>query len=133
MAITVAIGFIIVGVVPFFDDFLSLIGALINPVFTNVLPGFMILYFLGNNLVRVSDGNPYDATEGPASPTIWLPAAFKKYRSGWKQALAVAGAVFMIISGVFIIIGGTYSTILNIQASYKDESVSGVFSCGDNS
>ncbi|KAJ5349936.1 hypothetical protein N7541_007663 [Penicillium brevicompactum] len=133
MAITVAIGFIIVGVVPFFDDFLSLIGALINPVFTNVLPGFMILYFLGNNLVRVSDGNSYDATEGPVSPTAWLPAAFKKYRSGWKQALAIAGAVLMIISGAFIIIGGTYSTILNIQGSYKDGSVSGVFSCGDNS
>ncbi|CAG8381167.1 unnamed protein product [Penicillium salamii] len=133
MAVTVAIGFIIVGVVPFFEDFLSLIGALINPVFTNVLPGFMILYFLGVNPASVSDGYSHDTTEESASPMVWLPAAFKAYRSGWKQALALVGAFLMILLGAFIIVGGTYSTVLNIQASYRHGSVSGVFSCGDNS
>lgn len=133
MAVTVAIGFIIVGVVPFFGDFLGLIGALINPVFTNILPGFMILYFLGRNPTIFSDEYPHDPTQEPASSMVWLLAACKSYRSGWKQALALVGAILIIILGAFIIVGGTYSTVLNIQASYKDGSVSGVFSCGDNS
>ena len=51
MTVTVVFGFIIVGVVPFFDDFLSLVGALFNPVFTNIIPGFMMLFFIGRKPV----------------------------------------------------------------------------------
>jgi amino acid permease len=133
MAVTVVFGFIVVGVVPFFDDFLSLVGALINPVFTNVLPGFMILFYLGANPSRASDSVRNVETGNVISPMIWLPNAFKTYRNGWKQASALVGGIFMILLGAFIIVGGTYSTVLRIQASYHDGSVSGVFSCGDNS
>jgi amino acid permease len=133
MAVTVIFGFIIVGVVPFFDDFLSLVGALINPVFTNVLPGFMILFFLAENPSKARDRVQNGETEGSTSPMIWLPNAFRAYRKGWKQALVLVGAIFMILLGAFIIVGGTYSNILSIQASYDDGSVSGVFSCADNS
>jgi amino acid permease len=133
MAVTVVFGFIVVGVVPFFDDFLSLVGALINPVFTNVLPGLMILFYLGANPSRASDSVQNGETGKVLSPMIWLPNAFKAYRNGWKQASALVGGIFMILLGAFIIVGGTYATVLSIQASYLDGSVSGVFSCGDNS
>lgn len=133
MTVTVVFGFIIVGVVPFFDDFLSLVGALFNPVFTNVFPGLMILFYLGEKPIIASDRVQTVETVKTISPMVWLPAAFKAYRNGWKQALALAGAIFLIVSGLFIIVGGTYSSVLSIQASYDDGSVSGVFSCGNNS
>jgi Transmembrane amino acid transporter protein. len=133
MTVTVVFGFIIVGVVPFFDDFLSLVGALFNPVFTNVLPGLMVLFYLGEQPSIASDGVLRVETAKTISPIIWLPNAFKAYQNGWKQVLALVGGIFMIVSGVFITVGGTYSAILSIQVSYNDGSVSGVFSCGDNS
>ncbi|KAK4866831.1 hypothetical protein LT330_007994 [Penicillium expansum] len=133
MTITVVFGFIIVGVVPFFDDFLSLVGALFNPVFTNVFPGLMVLFYLGEQPIIASERVQSVETAKTISPMIWLPIAFKAYRNGWKQALALAGGIFLIVSGLFIMIGGTYSSILSIQASYDDGSVSRVFSCGDNS
>jgi amino acid permease len=133
MAVTAVFGFIVVGIVPFFDDFLSLVGALINPVFTNILPGLMILFYLGANPSRAS-GRVQNVEMGKLiSPMIWLQNAFKAYRNGWKQASALVGGIFMILVGAFIIVGGTYSTVLGIKASYHDGSVSGVFSCGDNS
>lgn len=52
MVVTVVSGSIIVGVVPFFDNFLSLVGALVNPIFTNIFPGFMILFFLAHQSNR---------------------------------------------------------------------------------
>ncbi|OQE39985.1 hypothetical protein PENCOP_c006G05007 [Penicillium coprophilum] len=133
MAVTVVFGFIIVGVVPFFGNFLSLVGALINPVFTNILPGFMIIFFLAENPSRASIGGQHRESADSGSPMTWIPKAFRTYRNGWKQTLALAGATFMILVGGLIIVGGTYSTVLSIQASYNDESVSGVFSCADNS
>ncbi|KXG48024.1 Amino acid transporter, transmembrane [Penicillium griseofulvum] len=133
MAVTVVFGFIVVGVVPFFDDFLSLVGALINPVFTNILPGLMILFYLGEKPSIASDRVHRVETAKTISAMIWLPSAFKAYRNGWKQALALVGGVLMVVVGAFIIVGGTYSSVLSIQASYNDVSVSGVFSCGDNS
>ena len=133
MTVTVVFGFIIVGVVPFFDDFLSLVGALFNPVFTNVFPGLMILFYLGEQPSLASDRVQRVETAKIISPMIWLPSASKAHRNGWKQVLALVGGIFLIISGLFIIVGGTYSAILSIQVSYNDGSVSGVFSCGDNS
>jgi amino acid permease len=133
MAVTVVFGFIIVGVVPFFNDFLSLVGALINPVFTNVLPGFMILFFLAKNPSRAGDIVEDVDREESMSAMNWILNAFKAYRNGWTAVLMLVGAWFMILTGFFIIVGGTYSTTLGIRASYNNGAVTGVFSCGDNS
>lgn len=47
MLVTALLGFAtIVGVVPLFGDFLSLVGVLVNLVFTNVLPGFMLMFYI---------------------------------------------------------------------------------------
>ncbi|KAL4894978.1 transmembrane amino acid transporter protein-domain-containing protein [Aspergillus ambiguus] len=131
MSMTVIFAFVIVGVVPFFDDFLSLVGALVNPVFTNILPGFMLLYFLAKHPTKVAEGTQYEDTE--QSSVAWLRKGFKSYRKGWKDTVALAIACFMILSGALIIIGGTYATILTIQESYKEGDVSRTFSCADNS
>jgi hypothetical protein len=133
MTVTVFFGFVIVGVVPFFSDFLSLIGALVNPVFTNVLPGFMLLFFIATKPAKAIGGVPNPRIENPVTARRWLIDAFKAYRNGWKDVLGLAIACFMILSGAFIIVGGTYSTVLSIKASYDEGEVGGVFSCSDNS
>ncbi|OJJ01697.1 hypothetical protein ASPVEDRAFT_71733 [Aspergillus versicolor CBS 583.65] len=129
MAVTAVFGFVIVGVVPFFDNFLSLVGALVNPIFTNIVPGFMILFFLAKRPERgvgVYDGASTSAPD-------WMLRAFGAYRNGWKEAVALGVACFMILAGGLIIVGGTYATVITIQMSYASGEVSGVFSCADNS
>ena len=133
MGVTVVFAFIIVGVIPFFDDFLSLVGALVNPVFTNVLPGFMMLFFIARKPPKAVGIIRNVETEDSTSPKRWLPEAFKASRNGWKETVALIIACFLILSGGFIIVGGTYATVLSIQASYDKGTVSGVFSCVDNS
>lgn len=39
----------------------------------------------------------------------------------------------MIVSGFFLMIGGTYGSIVGIMDSYKAEGGSSAFSCADNS
>lgn len=126
-------GFIIVGVVPFFSDFLSLVGALVNPVFTNVVPGFMLLFYIGRRPAKTTEGRQIQGEMGKQTGRHWLINSFVAYRRGWKDCMLLACAYFMILPGAFIIIGGIYATVLTIKKSYDDGSVGGVFSCGDNS
>lgn len=131
--VTVIFGFIIVSVVPFFDDILSLVGALFNPVFTNVIPGFMLLFFIANKPAKAVEGEAHRGPEVSTKAMDWITEAFSAAKSGWKEATAFAVAWFMIISGFFIIVGGTYATVLTIKTAYDNGDISGVFSCGDNS
>lgn len=126
MAATVVIAFFIVGVIPFFDNFLSLVGALVNPVFTAIFPGFMILFFIAQSPTRVQH-------EGSHSLRQWLPLALKKWKDKSKETVALFVALLMILLGVFIVIGGTYGTVIDIKKSYDEGRVSGLFSCTDNS
>ncbi|KAJ5235449.1 uncharacterized protein N7469_004617 [Penicillium citrinum] len=131
MAVTVAIAFVIVGVIPFFDEFLSLVGALVNPVFTAIFPGLMILFFIAMKPTRVHDNPGIEKRAYPIRE--WLPLALRKWKDGSKEMVALYGAILMIIVGVYIIVGGTYATVLNVKLSYDEGKVSGMFSCEDNS
>lgn len=133
MAITVVFGFVIVGVVPFFGDFLSLVGALVNPVFTNVLPGFMLLFFVARQPKKITDTTQPHVQEEIVAGRHWLVDSAVAFKRSWKDAVMVVLGWFLIVSGAFIIIGGTYSTVLSIKKSYDEGLVGGVFSCSDNS
>lgn len=131
MLLTVALGLIIIGLVPFFDDFLALIGALINPILINITPGFMLLYFLAREPSKATErGLQRDEVE---TGRHWLVDSMTVYKKGWKSAAGLVVAWLMIISGLFIIIGGTYGTVSIIMEKYGDGRVGGVFSCADNS
>ncbi|KAF2163463.1 hypothetical protein M409DRAFT_68409 [Zasmidium cellare ATCC 36951] len=122
MPVTVVFGFIIVNLVPFSGDFLSLVGALVNPIFTNVVPGFMILFFIAKRPSKVVNGQEH-----------WALQSLQKARQDGPWLLLWLLAVFMIATGVFIMVAGTYATVLSIKQSYDDGSIGGVFSCADNS
>jgi hypothetical protein len=132
MLVTAIFAFVVVGVVPFFGSFLSLVGALVNPIFTNIPPGFMLLFYIAKQPVKVGDEGKW-VPEDKTPATHWLVVAFMAYRRGFKDALLIVIGVFMILSGAFIMVGGTYATVLTIKQSYDDGSVSAVFSCADNS
>ncbi|KAL4925234.1 transmembrane amino acid transporter protein-domain-containing protein [Aspergillus undulatus] len=133
MFTTVAFGFVVVGVVPFFDNFLSLVGALVNPVLTNIIPGLMILFFLATRPVKAVQGVHYVNGAEVTSARNWLTQAFRVYRDGWRETAALAMACSMILIGALIMVGGTYATVISIQASYAKGEVSSVFSCANNS
>ncbi|KAJ5279059.1 hypothetical protein N7478_004431 [Penicillium angulare] len=131
--VTVIFGFIVVNVIPFFGDFLSLVGALFNPIFTNVVPGFMVLFFISKRPIKAVESQTPPSLDESQSTMDWLVGSFTAAKRGKKEACAFAIAWFMIITGAFIIVGGTYATVLSIQAAYDDGDISGVFSCADNS
>lgn len=51
----------------------------------------------------------------------------------WKWKLMVGWSIFVIVSGTFLMIGGTYGSIVGIIDSYRAEGGSAAFSCADNS
>ncbi|KAL0929233.1 amino acid transporter [Colletotrichum truncatum] len=66
---------------------------------------------------------------------MWL---YDNWRSGREKPtarwyLGVAWSVFVITAGTFLMIGGTYSTIVGIIDSFHAEGGSSVWSCADNS
>lgn len=132
MMFTVALGFVIVGVVPFFGDFLSLVGALINPVFTNILPGFMLIFYTVKRPGMVVEGAVAPIMEIDSGPH-WLVESFTVYKKGRKGAALIWVAYFMIVSGIFIIVGGSYATIASIRQAYSETELDSAFSCADNS
>lgn len=132
MVFTVALGFVIVGVVPFFGDFLSLVGALINPVFTNILPGFMLIFYTVKRPGMVVEGAVAPIMEIDSGPH-WLVESFTVYKKGRKSAALIWVAYFMIVSGIFITVGGSYATIASIRQAYSETELGSAFSCADNS
>jgi hypothetical protein len=56
----------------------------------------------------------------------------KIHKSLYYKSLVVLN-VFLIVSGVFIMITGTWSAAVSIRDSYATGSISSPFSCADNS
>ncbi|WQF78085.1 Putative amino acid transporter, transmembrane domain-containing protein [Colletotrichum destructivum] len=129
---TVVFGFIIVGVVPFFSDFLSLVGSLVNPVFTHIIPGFMVLYFVAKKPTMVGEGGS-NVPQNSFAEKHWIKEAHDAAKISKRDAIVVALSWAMIVIGAFIIVGGTYATVLTIKEGYDNGSIGSVFSCADNS
>lgn len=122
MSLVIAIGFVVAGAIPFFDDLLGLIGALLGTSFTLIIPAFMALYQLG----IVSDEPTY-------SGLTWLKKSQKEWRSSKANTLTVIVSFFAIICGIYICVSGVYGSVASIVQSYADGLVSSAFSCADNS
>ncbi|KID93116.1 Amino acid transporter, transmembrane, partial [Metarhizium majus ARSEF 297] len=98
-----AVGYVIASAIPIFGQLIALVGALLGPILCFHPPGFMWMY---DNWKR-SDG---------------------RKQARWYSG--VASSVFVVVTGTFLMIAGTYSaiyTIVNTPGSSK------VWSCADNS
>ncbi|KAH9892252.1 amino acid transporter [Xylariomycetidae sp. FL2044] len=64
---------------------------------------------------------------------LWLYDFRHYYRGSLRQKLQYSFHCFLIVLGLFICIGGTYSTVLSIKEAYASGVIGSAFSCADNS
>ncbi|CAI7583590.1 unnamed protein product [Penicillium manginii] len=100
------ISYIIASAIPVFDNLVSLVGALLGTLMSFQPMGCMWLYD------NWSDG--------------------KKARSP-RWTMMVCWSAFVILSGTFLMISGTYGSIVTIMNSYKTSGGSAAWSCADDS
>ncbi|KAF1956431.1 putative amino acid transporter, partial [Byssothecium circinans] len=104
--VTSLISYIIASAVPVFDGLVALVGALLGTLLCFQPMGFMWLY---DNWRRGKNGR------GPR----WM--------------FGVCFSIFVIISGTFLMIAGTYGSVVDIMDSYKATGGSAAWTCIDNS
>lgn len=103
--VTIA-SYVIASAIPVFGGLVSLIGALLGTLMCFQPMGFMWLY------------------------DNW---GLEKSRRTLRWKLMVLWSVFVIVSGTFLLIAGTYGSVVGIIDSYKESGGSGEWSCADNS
>lgn len=97
------IAYVIASAIPVFGGLVSLVGALLGTLMAFQPMGCMWLYDHWQD----------------ARTTRWY--------------LMVAWSFFVILSGTFLMIGGTYGSVVDIIDSYKASGGSAAWSCADNS
>ncbi|KAI8186373.1 hypothetical protein KHU50_001338 [Colletotrichum sp. SAR 10_65] len=100
------VAYLVASGIPVFNSLISLVGALLGTFMSFQPMGCMWLYD--------------NWSKGKVEPTL-----------RWR--LMVFWSVFVIASGTFLMVAGTYSTILGIVDDYKQTGGSSVWSCADNS
>jgi hypothetical protein len=100
------IAYIIASSIPVFSDLVSLVGALLGTPMCFQPMGGMWLY------------------------DNWSKG--KSHRS-LKWTLMVCWCISVIIAGTFLMVGGTYGSVVSIIDSYKESGGSAAWSCADNS
>ncbi|TKX19990.1 hypothetical protein C1H76_7874 [Elsinoe australis] len=103
-AILALIAYIIASAIPVFGGLVSLIGALLGTLMSFQPMGFMWLY---------------DNWGRPNRDIKWK--------------LMVAWSIWVIVSGTFLMVAGTYGSVVGIIDSYKASGGSAAWSCADNS
>ncbi|CAN6656271.1 hypothetical protein TRVA0_029S00100 [Trichomonascus vanleenenianus] len=122
MTITIGIGLVIAGAIPFFNSLLGLIGSLFGSSFMLIIPGFMSLYEITDVYYEPGDKSMQ-----------WLMRCGRACKASRKNILITATAVFAIAVGIYIMITGVYGAITSIVDAYEAGGVGGAFSCQDNS
>ncbi|KJK67325.1 Transmembrane amino acid transporter protein [Aspergillus parasiticus SU-1] len=100
------IAYIIASAIPVFNDLVSLVGALLGTLMSFQPMGCMWLY------------------------DNWSKGKISKSP---KWIFMVCWSGFVILSGTFLMIGGTYGSVVSIIDSYKKSGGSAAWSCADNS
>ncbi|CAG9974770.1 unnamed protein product [Clonostachys byssicola] len=100
------VAYIIASAIPIFSSLVSLIGALLGTLMCFQPYGCMWLY------------------------DNWT---LGKKDKSLKWCLMVAWSIFVIVSGTFMMIAGTYGSVVTIMESFKSSGGTGAWSCADNS
>lgn len=98
-----AISFIIAEAIPFFDDLVGLIGALLGTLICIQTEAYMWMW---------------DNWRAPRTLS-------------WKLLMAMNATFFVL--GWFLMVAGTYGSVVSINDSFKNGDISSPFSCVDNS
>lgn len=104
--ITTLIAYIVASAIPVFGGLVSLIGALLGTLLSFQPMGFMWLY------------------------DNW---SASKAKRTLKWRLMVCWSIFVIVSGTFLMVAGTYGSIIGIAQNFKESASTSSWSCADNS
>ncbi|KAF3987328.1 hypothetical protein FT663_02931 [Candidozyma haemuli var. vulneris] len=122
MLLVVIIGFVIASSIPFFNDLLALIAALLGSLFTLIMPAILGIYIMSDYHKQEGDGL-----------FAWVGYYGKNWNKNRRNIMHSVVAVLAIAFGLFILVGGTYGAIDSIIDGYRTGRVSRAFSCEDNS
>lgn len=64
---------------------------------------------------------------------MWLYDNWGRTNRDWRWKVMVVWSVFVIVSGTFLLIGGTYGSIVGIIDSYNTDGGTAAWTCADNS
>lgn len=64
---------------------------------------------------------------------MWLYDNWNRSNRDWRWKAMVAWSVFVIVSGTFLLIGGTYGSVVGIIDSYNKNGGTAAWTCADNS
>lgn len=64
---------------------------------------------------------------------MWLYDNWNRSNRDWKWKGMVAWSIFVIASGTFLLIGGTYGSIVGIMDSFEKDGGTAPWTCADNS
>lgn len=96
--------YIIASAIPVFGGLVSLIGALLGTLMSFQPMGFM-----------------------------WLYDNWGRTERDWRWKLMVGWCGFVIVMGTFIMVAGTYGSVVDIIDSYRESGGSAAWTCADNS
>ncbi|UNI17526.1 hypothetical protein JDV02_003861 [Purpureocillium takamizusanense] len=102
------VAYMLASAIPVFNGIVSLAGALFGTLLSFQPMGCMWLY------------DNWSGGKGKASP-------------GWRWRLMVCWSLFVIASGTFLMVAGTYGSIVGIVDSYRAKGGTSAWSCADNS
>ena len=97
------IAYVIASGIPVFDNLVSLVGALLGT--------FLSFQPMG---------------------CMWLYDNWKREKKDMRWRMGVAWSVFVIVSGCFLVVAGTYGSITAIIDSYNKVGGTAAWSCADN-
>ncbi|KAJ5539515.1 hypothetical protein N7513_007847 [Penicillium frequentans] len=101
---TSIVAYIIASAIPVFSDLVSLVGALLGtPMCFQPMAG------------------------------MWLYDNWSRPKRDWKWTAMVCWCGFVILAGTFLMIAGTYGSVISIIDDYKESGGSAAWSCADNS
>ncbi|WWC64344.1 uncharacterized protein I303_106954 [Kwoniella dejecticola CBS 10117] len=106
VGICVLFSYVIASAIPVFSGLVGLIGALLGTLLCIQLMGGMWLY--DNWMYRHTD-------------------------KSWKYRSMLTWNIFMIILGTFLMVAGTYGSVVGIKESYTADGGTSAWSCADNS
>lgn len=124
MTIVIAVGLLVAGGIPFFNDLLGLIGAFLGTSFTLILPACMSLY----EMAKITTPE-----EHAGRPLVWLNESRKSWCKGKLNLFIVFVAWFTIVAGLYILVSGAYGSVRSIAENFAAGDVGKAFSCADNS
>lgn len=149
---------ILAAAIPLFNPLLSVIGSTVGSLFAIMVAGYTSLYILGvSDDIEVKihqkehdDEENSDSSQVPkpskelqhrkafqAVRNDWLSAsyraAFTSERRTWKQKDNFFAGQFIVAAGAFLLVGGTYGSVVGIIDAYSSGAIAGPFSCADNS